>query len=138
MSTIIEQQADAYTSTVVIKVDPAIVFEYARKAENQPKWATNFVLSTKELGGGRWQMETPFGAMIYRVESDAKLGTIDFVFETPAGDQVTPARVVPHPAGSLFTFTITRAPGTPDDAWEQGKHGMDEELVNLKAILEGR
>ena|SRR5919201_2552173 len=128
--------SEVYTATTVIHASADEVFEYVRRPEHQPRWATRFVRSTRPLGGGRWEMETPFGAMSYRVEADAARGTIDFVFEMPAGEQVTPARVVPHPAGSLFTFTISRAPGTPDEAWEQGKQGMDKELEQLKTILE--
>jgi hypothetical protein len=82
-------------------------------------------------------MDTPVGELTYRVEVDDRCRTVDFVFDTPAGDNVLPSRVVPHPAGSLFTFTITRAPDQPDEAWEQGQHGLDEELGRLKELLEG-
>lgn len=74
--------------------------------------------------------------MTYRVEADERRGTVDFVFDAPQGDSVLPSRVTPHPLGAVYTFTITRQPGVPDEAWEQGKRGMDQELEFLKGIVE--
>lgn len=128
--------SDVYTASVIIGREPGRVFAYVRVPENQPKWAVNFVRSTRPIGGGRYEMETPFGRMTYRVESDERRGTIDFVFEGPHGDSVLPTRVTPHPLGAVYTFTITRQPGAPEAAWEQGKRGMDEELAVLKGIVE--
>lgn len=125
-----------YTGSTVIQASPERVFEYVRVPENQTEWAVNFVRSTRPLGGGRYVMETPAGEMTYRVEADATRGTVDWVFETPGGDSVLPARVVSHPAGSVFSFTILRQPGMPDEAWEAGKHGLDEELTLLSQRLE--
>ena len=81
-------------------------------------------------------METPAGAMVYRVEADPQRGAIDFIIDGPGGDSILPARVVPHGRGAIFTFTITRTPDMNDQAWEAGMRGMDEELVNLKRLLE--
>ena len=127
---------NAYTATVYIAASPAKVFEYVRVPENQPAWAVNFVRSTRPTTGGRYVMETPAGAMVYRVEADPKRGTIDFIFDGPGGDSTLPARVVPHGGGSIFTFTITRTPEMNDQAWEGGMRGIDEELEHLKRLLE--
>lgn len=125
-----------YTGSTLIEAPPEHVFAYVSVPENQPEWAINFVRSTRPLGDGRHVMETPVGEMTYRVEADASRGTVDFVFETRHGESVLPTRVVPHPAGSVFTFTILRQPGMPDEAWENGKRGLDEELAVLKRRLE--
>ena len=82
-------------------------------------------------------METPAGELVYRLDADAAKRVVDFVFESPAGGWTLPARVIGAGGGSVFTFTITRSPGMPDAAWEQGCRGLDEELVVLKRILEG-
>ena len=126
----------AYTATIYIAASPAKVFEYVRVPENQPTWAVNFVRSTRPTTGGRYVMETPAGAMVYRVEADPQRGAIDFIIDGPGGDSILPARVVPHGRGAIFTFTITRTPDMNDQAWEAGMRGMDEELVNLKRLLE--
>ena len=126
----------AYTATTYIDAGPAKVFEYVRVPENQPTWAANFVRSTRPTTGGRYVMETPAGAMVYRVEADPQRGTIDFIFDRPGGDSILPARVVPHGRGAIFTFTITRTPDMNDQAWEGGMRGLDEELEHLKRILE--
>ena len=81
-------------------------------------------------------METPFGEILYRVDADPAKRVVDFVLETPGGDLVLPTRVTPHPAGSVFAFTILRTPTDPDEEWERGKRGLDEELGRLKEILE--
>ena len=128
--------SSAYTATIYIAASPAKVFEYVRVPENQPTWAVNFVRSTRPTTGGRYVMETPAGAMVYRVEADPRRGTIDFIFDGPGGDSILPARVVPHGPGAIFTFTVTRTPDMNDQAWEAGMRGMDEELVNQKRLLE--
>lgn len=128
--------SDVYTASVVIAREPRQVFAYVRVPENQPAWAVNFVRSTRAVGDGRYEMETPFGRMTYRVSADEAHGTVDFLFEGPGGQNVLPSRVTPHPAGAVYTFTIARQPGTPDEAWEQGKRGMDEELEVLRGIVE--
>lgn len=129
----------AYTATAVIEVAPELVFEYVRQPENQPKWAVNFVRSTRPLGDGRYTMETPFGELTYRVEADAARGTVDFVIQSDRGESVLPTRVVaadPVRPASIFTFTISRTPDMDDPAWEGGKRGLDEELEHLKRLLE--
>ena len=126
----------AYTATVYIAASPERVFEYVRVPENQPSWAVNFVRSTRPTTGGRYVMETPAGAMVYRVEADPQRRTIDFIIDTPAGDSVLPTRVVALGSGAIFTFTITRTPDMNDQAWEGGMRGLDEELEHLKQLLE--
>lgn len=37
--------------------------------------------------------------------------------------------------GSLCLFAVTRQPGMPDEAWESGKRGLDEEFAVLKELL---
>lgn len=125
-----------YTGSTLIEAPPERVFEYVCVPENQPEWAVNFVRATRPLGDGRHVMDTPAGELTYRVEADATRGTVDFVFETAQGDSVLPTRVVPHPTGSVFTFTILRQPGMSDGAWEAGKRGLDEELSVLASRLQ--
>jgi uncharacterized protein YndB with AHSA1/START domain len=127
---------DAYTSTIVIDRSPEDVFDFVRTPENQTRWAVNFVQATRPLGDGRYVMDTPVGELTYRVEADPKRCVVDWVFMGDTGESVLPARVVGHGSGSLFTFTIVRMPGQPDEAWEAGKRGIDEELGLLKQLLE--
>ena len=126
----------SYTATVFIEAAPDRVFEYVRVPENRPAWALNFALSTRELSDGRYVMRTPFGEMVYRVEAEPRCRTVDFVFETPGEENLLPTRVVPHGPGAVFTFTIHRVPGMSDAEWEGGRRGLDEELAELKKLLE--
>ncbi len=109
--------SDAYTSTLTIQAPPDRVFEYVRVPENQPAWAVNFVKSTRLIGDGRYVMQTPVGEMRY-------------------GEFILPARVVPLGPGAIFMFTILRTPGMTDQEWERGRRGLDEELAQLRALLE--
>jgi hypothetical protein len=128
----------SYTATTFVEAEPDRVFEYLRVPENQPSWAINFVRSTRPLSDGRYAMQTPAGELIYRIEDDSRCRTVDFVYETPEGEttMILPTRVVPHGSGSVFIFTIHRQPGMGDIEWEGGQRGLDEELVELKKVLE--
>jgi hypothetical protein len=128
----------SYTATTFVEAAPDRVFEYVRVPENQPSWAINFVHSTHPLSDGRYAMQTPAGELIYRIEEDSRCRTADFVYETPEGEttMILPTRVVPHRRGSVFTFTIHRQPGMSDVEWEEGQRGLDEELTELKKLLE--
>ena len=127
--------SNVYTASTVIAADPERVFEYVRVPENQTAWAVNFVRSTEPVGDGRYVMETPVGRLTYRVVSEERQGVVDFVFDGP-GEPVMPGRVVRHAKGSIYMLTITRAPGMPEADWERGCLGLDEELEELKRILE--
>jgi uncharacterized protein YndB with AHSA1/START domain len=129
---------DAYTATTVIERDSEEVFRFVSEPENQPRWVINFVRATKPIEDGRYVMDTPVGELTYRLETDPARRVVDWVFETQAGETVMPARVVPHPAGAVFTFTIPRMPGADEAAWERGRRGLDEELQELKNLLEQR
>jgi hypothetical protein len=128
----------SYTATTFIEAEPDRVFEYVRVPENQPSWAINFVRSTRPLSDGRYAMQTPAGELIYRIEEDSQCRTVDFVYETPEGEttMILPTRVVSHGRGSVFTFTIHRQPDMGDIEWEGGQQGLDEELAELKKLLE--
>jgi hypothetical protein len=128
----------SYTATTFIEVEPDRVFDYVRVPANQPSWAINFVDSTRSLSDGRYAMQTPAGELIYRIEEEPRCRTVDFVYETPEGQttMILPTRVVPHWGGSVFTFTIHRQPSMGDIEWEQGQRGLDEELAELKKLLE--
>jgi hypothetical protein len=128
----------SYTATTFIEADPDHVFEYVRVPENQPAWAINFVHSTRLLSDGRYAMQTPAGELIYRIEYESQCRTVDFVYETAEGrtTMILPTRVVPHGRGSVFIFTIHRQPGMGDIEWEGGQRRLDEELAELKKLLE--
>jgi polyketide cyclase/dehydrase/lipid transport protein len=128
----------SYTATTFVEADPDRVFEYVRVPENQPFWAINFVRSTRPLSDGRYAMQTPAGELIYRIEEAPRCRTVDFVYETPEGEttMILPTRVVPHGGGSVFIFTVHRQPGMGDIEWEEGQRGLDEELSELKKLLE--
>jgi uncharacterized protein YndB with AHSA1/START domain len=126
----------AYTSTVVIEAAPDRVFDFVRVPENQSRWAVNFVRSTRPIEGNRYVMETPFGEVAYRIDADRERRVLDWVLSAEGGESILPARVTPHGLGSVFSFTITRAPGSSDEDWERGKRGLDEELETLKRLLE--
>ena len=128
--------SNVYTASTVVEAAPDDLFAFVAQPDNQPRWAINFVRSTHPLGDGRWVMETPVGELRYRVDADESRRVVDFVFESPGGESILPARVIPHARGSVFTFTITRAPGAGDAEWEGMKRGMDEELEQLKRLLE--
>ncbi len=80
-------------------------------------------------------MTTPFGEVPIEWRTNAELGTIDIIFP---GGSLLPTRLTAMGDGSLvYTFTFSMPADAPEEAFREGQRGMDEELVNLKRILEG-
>ncbi len=127
---------ESYTATTVIDAPPERVFEYVRVPENQPTWAINFVFGTRPLSDGRYVMDTPLGEITYRVRANAAAGTVDFVLDGPDGASTLGTRALGHAGKTVFTFTIHRAPRMAEEDWAAGRRGLDEELAQLRRLLE--
>jgi hypothetical protein len=85
--------------------------------------------------GDQILMTTPFGEVPITWRTNRECGTIDLVF--PDGGLI-PSRLTAMGDGILvYTFTFGMPVETPDEAFRAGQRGMEEELANLKRILEG-
>ena len=122
------------THSVTLEVPYERAFAYLADWRTQPEWATNFVKAVRQEDSQLY-MTTPFGEVPIEWRTDPRLGTIDILF--PDGN-LLPTRLTAMGDGSLvYTFTFSMPAEAPEEAFREGQHGMDEELLNLKRILEG-
>ena len=100
-----------------------------------PRWAIRNVLAAKPVGEDRWQIQTPRGPGVLHVRGVEAYGILDHDFIDPKeGKWTVPARVVPLSTGSQFIMTLEKPAGMPDDAFELGLKGLDDELAELARL----
>lgn len=100
-----------------------------------------FLPGHRTLGrdGDAWLVSSPQGEVRVRYRTDAALRVINFHLSPPPGiEALAASRVVPNGAGTEYVFTQFQMPGMPDDVFTPQVHALREELVVLKALLEGR
>src|SRR5947199_10102695 len=86
-----------------------------------------------------WLVTSPQGEVRVRYRTDEALGVIDFhLSPAPGVEALAASRVLPNGDGAAYVFTQFQTPGMPDDVFTGQVHALREELVILKALLEGR
>jgi len=120
------------THTVTIEAPFDIAWEYISNWRKQPEWATNFVQSAREADGQVY-MTTIFGESPIDWRTNQELGTIDIVSED---NSVTPTRLLQLGDSLLYIFTFSMPVDVPPHVLQEGQDNMDEELDNLKQIVE--
>ncbi len=84
-------------------------------------------------------MSSPQGEVRVRYRTDEALGVIDFhLSPAPGMEALAASRVLPNGDGAEYVFTQFQTPGMPEDVFTGQVHALREELVILKALLEGR
>ena len=121
------------TVTTVLDAPAKDVFDYLSRIENLPEWATEFA---RELSweDGEAIVRNNLGALVFRVEADARTGVIDML-AGPTAEELAlfPTRVVELPGRkAAFTFTMFQAPGQPGDQFEHQYASLLRELRNLE------
>jgi len=126
------------TRTVFIGCAPEVVFDFLVDPLNWPRYAVHSVKSVKPGKSGSWILETPRGEATLRLKANRELGVLDHeVVDDREGEHQIPARVVPISQGALFMITITRPLEMPEDTFAVRIRELDEELQQLRTILEG-
>jgi hypothetical protein len=124
--------------SVVIDAPYDAAYAYLEDWRNQPQWATSFVQAIRADGDGGAVITSPQGEVPVHFRCDRTLGVLDMVFP---GDSVLPTRLTPIGPGSgslLYTFAFSMPADAPKEAFRQSQRNMDEELGQLKRILEER
>lgn len=121
------------THGVTLNVPYDKAWAYLSDWRNQPQWGTNFVQGIRQEGG-QIIMTTPNGDVPIGWRANRNLGTIDIVFP---GESVLPTRLTAIGDSLVYTFTFSLPADLPEEAFRAGQHGLEEELQNLKRILEG-
>ena len=121
-----------HTEHVLINVPLDRAFDYIADYENIPKWSKNFIFGLEKTGDG-YMAATPVGKMKFELGADKKTGVIDLLLD----GRPLPTRVVPlGPATTAYFFTLILPPNLPDQEFQNGIRGLQEELLLLKDQLE--
>jgi hypothetical protein len=122
------------TVTAVLDAPKDAVFDFLAQLENLPEWATEFAQElTYESGDAK--VVNNLGEFYFRITADPKTGVID-MYAGPTKDDLAlfPTRVVALPDGrSAYSFTMFKAPGTPDDLFESQYESLRREFDNIRA-----
>jgi hypothetical protein len=126
------------TKTISIHTSPAVVWSYVNNLANWPQWAIHNVHSAQRSEDGWWLMEGPRGVSKVKMHSGEATGLLDHEFIDPAeGRWQAPCRVVAGSEGAHLMITFTKPAAMPGDAFAVGMQLLDEELQQLKQVLEG-
>jgi hypothetical protein len=127
------------THSVAIEASYDAAYTYLEDWRNQPEWATSFVKAIRPDGDGSEGgavITSPQGEIPVRFRCDRALGVLDMIFP---GESVLPTRLTPlGPGELLYTFTFSMPGDVPEAAFRESQRNMDEELGQLKRILESR
>jgi hypothetical protein len=122
------------TVTAVLDAPKDAVFDFLAQLENLPEWATEFAQELTYEGGDA-KVVNNLGEFYFRITADPKTGVID-MYAGPTKDDLAlfPTRVVALPDGrSAYSFTMFKAPGTPDDLFESQYESLRREFDNIRA-----
>jgi ketosteroid isomerase-like protein len=128
------------TKTIAIARSAGESFDFIADPRTMPEWAIHNVTAIRDLGNGRWEMETPRGKGTLVPHYERTSGILDHEF-IDAGEGVWPVtgRVVAvSPSESVYMITLPKPEGLPVEMFEAGMKLMDEELAELKACIESR
>jgi len=120
--------------TVDVPVD--VAYEFARKAENLPQWASGLAAGVSQEGGA-WYADSPMGRVRITLAPPNPFGVLDHDVTLPNGVTVHNAfRVTPAGDGCLLSFVVLRLPGVTTEAFEKDVAHVARDLKALKTILE--
>ena len=126
------------TQTITIDASPAQVFRFVANPESLPQWARAFCQAIRP-DRDAWLVTSPQGEVRVRYRTDEALGIIDFhLSPAPGSEALAASRVLPNGDGAEYVFTQFQTPGMPNEVFTRQVHALREELVILKALLEGR
>jgi hypothetical protein len=122
------------TVTIVLDAPKDAVFDYISRIENLPDWATDFAQELK-YEDGKAKVVNGLGEYFFRIRADAPTGVID-MYAGPSEQElaVFPTRVIELGDGrSAYSFTMFKAPETPDELFEAQYDSLRRELATVRA-----
>ena len=123
------------TKSILLPCSPQAAWKFLANGSHWPRWAIRNVFASKPVGEDRWEIQTPRGPGVLHIRGVEAYGILDHDFIDPKeGKWTVPARVVPLSTGSQFIMTLEKPAGMPDDAFELGLKGLDDELGELARL----
>lgn len=113
------------------------VYEFVVGPENLPLWAPGFAQAvTKDAQG--WMVATSDGPVRIAFVERNEFGVADHYVTLRSGEQFSNRmRVVPNGDGAEVTFTLFRSPDKSAEQFAEDARLVQQDLHNLKLILEG-
>jgi hypothetical protein len=129
-----------YSITKSISIDAPLdrVFSFLSNAGNWPKWAIVNIKSVEPADDQWWHMETPLGMAKLRLRPNAEFGILDHDFNAPDASWTVPARLISNGNGCIFMITFFQPPGFERQFFEEQISLVDQELSQLKSLMESK
>jgi hypothetical protein len=123
--------------TISIEREPEAVYAFASKPENLPQWAAGLGQGVKRAGD-HWEVQTGDETVGLRFTPPNEYGVLDHTVVLADGTEVyVPMRVMPNGKGSEVMLGLFRQPEMDDAVFARDAGLMQQDLANLKALLEG-
>jgi hypothetical protein len=122
------------TVTAVLDAPKDDVFAYLSRVDNLPEWATEFARELK-YEDGKAKVVNGLGEFYLRIDADPETGVIDMYAGQDQHElALFPTRVVAlGDSKSAYSFTMFKAPGTPDELFESQYESLRREFDNIRA-----
>jgi ketosteroid isomerase-like protein len=128
------------TKTIQIARSAAESFDFIADVSTMPQWAIHNVKAIRDLGNGRWEMDTVRGKGTLIPYYDKATGILDheFIDGSEGRWRVTGRVAAVGPSEAVYTMTLPKPEALPVEMFEAGMRLMDEEMAALKACIESR
>jgi hypothetical protein len=120
-----------HTESILLDIPKDKAFAYITGYDNIPKWSVNFIHKLEKSNDG-YIATTPVGRMRFEIMADKDTGVIDLLLDS----KPLPTRVVALGPKTLYLFTLILPPDLPEEEFQGGIRGLQEELLLLKEQLE--
>lgn len=121
----------------VVAVEAEVVYDFARRIENLPQWASGLA-SGVHREKGVWYTESPMGRVAVAMAKKNLFGVMDHDVTLPDGTVVHNAfRVSPCGNACLLTFVVVRQAGVGPEQFASDVAHVRRDLRALKRLLEG-
>ncbi len=113
------------------------VYAFAREPANLSRWAAGLAAVPGHQEGGSWVLDTPAGRVEVDFEPVNPYGVLDHWVRMPDGSRTrNPFRVLADGDGCDLVFTLRRADGVPEQAFEADVTAVRADLARLARICE--
>ncbi|HVR52452.1 MAG TPA: SRPBCC family protein [Pseudorhodoferax sp.] len=132
-----DQPAPACVISQAIAVPAPVVYDFARRMENLPAWASGLAAGI-EKRDGHWFAASPMGEVRVDMAPHNPFGVLDHEVTLPGGQRVHNAlRVTPCGEGaSLLCFVLLRQAGVAQADFDADIAQVRQDLAALRQLLE--
>ena len=124
--------------TISIEREPQVVYAFASNPENLPKWAAGLGQGINRKGD-HWEVKTGDSTVDLRFTPQNEYGVMDHTVTLADGTEVyVPLRVIANGQGSEVSFVLYRQPEMSDADFARDAGLMQNDLQELKNLLEGQ